>query len=350
MKKDRRFKPQGDRRQVYRSIIALLLLSLITAGCSSVPAILMPASVTATRISDLTWSIMVIAAFVFVIVETLLIFTAIRYRRRQSAGTPKQITGNVPLEIGWTSFPAIVLAVTFALTLGTLLSISNSPAQTISNSQPTQVLNIRVIGHQWWWEFQYPDLGFTTANEMHIPVGGVVNLQLESVDVIHSFWIPQLGPKTDAIPGLQNHLWYKATKAGRYNGQCSEFCGVEHALMKMQVVADPPDQFLSWVANQKAPAPAVTGEAEQGKQAFLASPCVGCHNIQGTDAKGKIGPDLTHFASRAQFAGGSFDTNAENLTNWIINPQALKPGNLMPNLGMTPTVSAQIADYLLSLK
>jgi cytochrome c oxidase subunit II len=311
---------------------------------------LQPASVSAGRVSDLTWSILVIATLVFVVVEALLIYTAFRYRGKPGAGMPRQIAGNTALEIGWTAFPAIILAIVFALTLGTLLSISNSPAQSAPSNEPTQVLNVKVIGHQWWWEFQYPDLHITTANEMHIPVGATVNLELQSADVIHSFWVPELGGKIDTIPGLLNHTWYRATKAGRYNGQCSEFCGVEHALMRMQVVADPPDQFLAWVKDQQAPAAPATGDAAQGEQAFLASPCAACHTINGTKANGTIGPNLTHFASRATFAGGAFENTPANVAAWIMDPQAMKPGNHMPNLGYTPTATDMIVKYLESLK
>ncbi len=340
----------GATRQVIRTISLLIVLSLLLSGCVGTPSMLKPASVSSARISDLTWSILAIAAFVFVVVEALLIFAAFRYRRRAGQGLPKQITGNTPLEIGWTSFPAIVLAIVFALTLGTLLSISNSPAVSTNNNQPTQVLNIRVIGHQWWWEYQYPDLKITTANEMHIPVGATVNLDIESADVIHSFWVPELGHKVDAIPGLTNNIWYRATKPGRYEGQCSEFCGSEHALMHIVVIADPPDQFLAWAADQQKPVPALTGAAAQGEQAFLASPCVGCHTIDGTAAQGKIGPNLTHFGSRTTFAGAAFENNADNVTSWIMDPQAMKPGNIMPNLGMTPTASQMITQFLETLK
>jgi len=350
MRKIRLLTPQGEKRRVVYSVPILIFLSLITAGCTGVPAMLDPSSVSAARVADLTWSILAIATAVFLVVEALLLYTAFRYKRRPGAEMPKQITGNVPLEIAWTSFPAIVLAVVFALTLGTLLSIANSPAPVQSSSQPTEVVNVRVIGHRWWWEFQYPDLDITTANEMHIPVGATVNLQLESVDVIHSFWVPELGTKKDAIPGLVNHIWYRATRPGRYGGACSAFCGQQHSLMRLQVVAESPEEFLDWVENQQAPAVEVTGVAAEGREAFLASPCTGCHAIEGTSAVGKSGPDLTHYGSRARFAGASFENNLENVTAWIMDPQELKPGNLMPDLGMTSGVSAKIAEYLLSLK
>jgi cytochrome c oxidase subunit 2 len=313
---------------------------------------LKPASVSAGRIADLTNAILVIAAIVFVIVEALLLYTAFRYRGRAGMGIPKQIAGNVPLEIGWTSFPAIVLAVVFALTLGTLLSVANSPAQSSPSSQPTQVLNIRVIGHQWFWEFQYPDLKITTDTEMHIPVGAVVNMQVESIDVIHSFWVPELGAKIDAIPGVVNHTWYKATRTGRFNGQCSEFCGIEHALMRMQVVVDSPDQFTAWVKDQQTPVSANSQDPviQKGLDAFTTMPCGACHTIQGTKAQGKVGPDLTHFGSRATFAGGVLENNPENLRKWLENPQAVKPGNLMPDLHIPSGVIDTFIPFLESLK
>jgi cytochrome c oxidase subunit 2 len=349
MNKDRPQAPQGEKRRVYLSAAILIFLSMFAAGCLGTPAILQPSSVNTKRISDLTWAIMAIAAFVFIVVEALLVFTVVRYRRRPGAAIPKQIAGNTLLEIGWTAFPVIVLSVVFALTLGTLIAI-NAPAQVSNSNQATQPVNIKVIGHQWWWEFQYPDLGITTANEMHIPVGVTVNLQLESADVIHSFWVPELGNKKDAIPGLVGLLTYKATKTGRYYGQCAEFCGVEHALMKIQVVVETPDQFQSWVKGQQAPPATVTGVAAQGEQIFLQSACVGCHTIEGTKAQGKVGPNLTHIASRACFAGCSFENNTANLTAWLLNPQEMKPGNHMPDLGLTSATVDKLVQFLQSLK
>jgi cytochrome c oxidase subunit II len=350
MKPNKNLRVRGKLRRGARFVAPGIALSLLVVGCTGTTSMLNPASVNATQVSNLTWTILAIAAFVFVVVEALLLFASFRYRRRAGMGLPRQVTGNVPLEFGWTAFPAVVLAVIFALTLGTLNSLNTPPPYPTGTPNPNQALHITVIGHQWWWEFQYPDLGITTATEMHVPVGATVYLDVETADVIHSFWIPEIGGKIDALPGHVNHIWYHVTKAERLDGQCAEFCGVEHALMRMQVVAEPPDQFAAWVKDQKAPIPAEQGQAALGESSFLAMPCVACHTIDGTSAQGKIGPNLTHFASRATFAGGSFDNTQQNVTSWIIDPQAMKPGNKMPIVGVPPGMASEMAQFLETLK
>jgi cytochrome c oxidase subunit 2 len=338
-------------RQTARVLLAAGMLSLVLAGCIGVPAMLQPASENAASVTNLTWVILGIAAFVFVVVESLIIFAAIRYRRRASTAMPKQIADNRALEIGWTAFPAVVLAVVFGLTLNTLFSITTANTSAQARENPNDELHVQVIGHQWWWEFRYEDLGVTTATELHVPVGTTLYLDVTSSDVIHSFWVPELGSKMDGIPGRMNHTWYKVTKEGRYSGQCSEFCGAEHALMRMQVVVESPAQFAAWVTGQQAKVTQPTdGPTLNGSQLFFSMACVTCHTISGTKATGKIGPDLTHFASRATFAGGAFDNTPENVASWITNPDAMKPETKMPNLGLLPDQAKQIAQFLESLK
>lgn len=347
------FKPsRGVRTNRYWIGILVLILSVLFSGCVAAPAMLRPASDNATQISNLTRSIMIIAAIVFVVVEGLLIYTIIRYRRQADSPLPRQVFGNTALEIGWTAFPAIVLIIVFALTLGTLILIDTPPAEAgAGNPNATKSLKVEVIGHQWWWEFKYPDLGITTANEMHVPADTNIIMQLESNDVIHSFWVPQLGRKLDAIPGRINTNWFRSGNPGRYDGQCAEFCGAEHALMHVQIVVDTQDQFQAWAKGQKAPIPSnLTGEAAVGEQMFLSAQCVACHTIQGTKAQGQVGPDLTHFASRAKFAGGTFDNTPANVSDWIQHPRELKPGTVMPDLGIMPSMGNAIAAFLATLK
>lgn len=340
------------RPRIIQTASLILITSILASGCVGAPAMLRPASDNATQISDLTISILIIAAVVFIIVEGLLIYTAIRYRNRPGSPLPRQVSGNTALEIGWTAFPAIVLAIVFALTLGTLITIDTPPAQAgAPASGPGSTVNVDIIGHQWWWEFKYPDLGITTANEMHVPADANVIMKLQSNDVIHSFWVPQLGRKLDAIPGRINTNWFRSGNPGRYDGQCAEFCGAEHALMHIQIVVDAPEQFQEWVNNQKAPIAAnLTGQAAIGEQMFLTASCTACHTIRGTKAQGQVGPDLTHFASRAKFAGGTFDNTPENVSQWIQHPRELKPGTVMPDLGIMPNMGDTIAAFLETLK
>ena len=347
-------KPNSHIHQAARRGLAAAgaLIVLALSGCTS-SSMLQPASENAQSVANLTWAMLGLAALVFVVVETMLVVTIIRWRRKRNAGLPAQVTGNTALEIGWTAFPAIILAIIFVLTLGTLRFLTTPPEPPAGAAgDPTQVLNVTVIGHEWWWEFKYDDLGFTTANELHVPVGATVNLNIESGDVIHSFWVPEMGGKQDAVPGHINFTWWKVTKAGQFHGQCAEYCGTEHALMRILVVSEPADQFTAWVNDQKA-APVLTdlsAQAQQGQQVFMSHACIACHTIQGTKAVGVVGPNLTHFASRSVFAGASFDNTPANVASWVQNPQAMKPGNHMPVLGLTNDQAAQVAAFLESLK
>jgi cytochrome c oxidase subunit 2 len=212
-------------------------------------------------------------------------------------------------------------------------------------------LTIDVIGHQWWWEVRYPGTSAVTANEIHIPVATRVNVVTTSADVIHSFWVPRLARKIDMIPGRQNRVLLYASQAGIYRGQCAEFCGFQHAHMSLYVVAQPPATFQTWLAQQAAPAvKAASGPAAQGERAFMTSQCASCHQIRGTAARATVGPDLTHLASRATLAAGEIPNDPGHLAAWIANPQAIKPGDRMPDLGLPgPEISA-IVTYLDSLR
>jgi len=331
----------------YLKVFSILVYVALLAGCAGGPAVLSPASPGAGQIHKLTSLVFWIALAVFLVVEGLLIYAAVRFSRRTEDSMPKQTRGNRRLEIGWTLAPAIVLVVVFAVSLRTLRLVAYQPSATTAAGN---VIHVRVVGHQWWWEFDYPDLNIVTADDMHVPAGAVVDLQVESADVIHSYWVPQLGGKIDAIPGHTNQTWFQATQAGTFQGQCAEFCGVEHAKMRLEVIVEPADQFQAWVAQEQAPIPTLTGVAAQGQQAFLGGACVGCHTINGTQAQGKVGPNLTHFASRKMFAGATLDNTPENLARWLANPQAVKPGNKMPDLNLTDTQISELVAFLESLK
>ncbi|MGH7699749.1 MAG: cytochrome c oxidase subunit II, partial [Gemmatimonadales bacterium] len=207
------------------------------------------------------------------------------------------------------------------------------------------------VGHQWWWEFRYPDLGITTANELHVPLGRAVALEMTSADVVHSFWAPGLGGKRDVIPGRTTRLAFTADSVGTSLGQCAEFCGVSHANMRLRVMVEPESVFAAWVAAQQGLAlpPAAGSLEERGRQAFSRSACIACHTVRGVSA-GVLGPDLTHVASRTTIASGVFDNTPENLAKWIEDAPSLKPGALMPPMVLAREDRDAIVAYLRSLR
>ena len=278
----------------------------------------------------------VIAFVIFVGVEAALVYAIWRYRASRLAGTPATFERNPRLEIAWTAAPALILAVVFVLTLGAMAEINGAGVA------PT--MRIAATGHQGWWEFSYG--GTKTANELHIPVGTPIDLDLTSVDVIHSFWVPELGPKMDMLPGTTNHLRLLARRTGAYDGQCAEFCGVEHAWMRIRVVAESKDDFDRWLAAQGLPATA----SGPGAAVFQANTCVNCHAIRGTGAHGTAGPDLTHLAGRATIGAGVLPSDAGSIRAWLADPQRYKPGAFMPRVPLSDADLDALASYLVSLK
>lgn len=212
-------------------------------------------------------------------------------------------------------------------------------------------MTVQVSGHQWWWEVRYPQQGFATANEIHIPVGQPIRLELTSADVVHNFWVPELHGKIDMTPGKVNTLWLQADQAGVYRGKCAEYCGTQHAKMELIVVADPPEQFGAWLARQQQPAPEPAELlAQQGQQVFLRSSCVYCHAVRGTSANSTFGPDLTHLASRRTLGAGALENITGNLAGWITNPHSIKPGNKMPAVVLAPEDLNALLAYLATLE
>jgi cytochrome c oxidase subunit 2 len=283
-----------------------------------------------------------IAVAVFVIVEGLLLFAAVRYRHREGReDAPKQIHGNFKLETTLTALPLVILAVIAVPTVGTIFSLAD---------RPPNALTVDVIGHQWWWEYKYPG-GVTTATELVIPVGRPVYLRMTSVDVIHSFWIPKLNGKRDVIPGRLQTSKVQADQPGTYLGQCTEFCGASHANMRNRAIAMTPAGFDRWLAEQQAtPAtPAASSAAGAGLTLFNSKGCAGCHTIDGV-SKGKIGPNLSHFWSRTTFAGGIFKTDEPDVAAWLRDPPGEKPGSIMPNLHLKEDEIANLVAYLKTLK
>lgn len=333
-------------------LFAILIISLTffaLTGCASyLPQdILAPQSPAAQTTADLFMLLFWISVAIFVLVEGLLVYFVIRYQRRAKDEHPEQYHGNTRLEVTWTVIPALILAVVFALTIQTMGQVGPTVA-------PAEGLKVEVFGKQWWWGMSYEGGKVVTANEMHIPAGQVANVTLTSDNVIHSFWVPQLMGKTDNMPGHENITWLYTNQTGVFSAQCAEFCGAQHAHMRFRVIVQTPEEFKLWMEQQAAPAvePAAGSIEAKGKELFLdpKNLCIGCHTIQGTNAQGITGPNLTHFATRGCFAGCEFETTHENIVAWLASPQTRKPGTLMKINPLTDEQITALTAYLESLK
>ncbi|MDO8532517.1 MAG: cytochrome c oxidase subunit II [Dehalococcoidia bacterium] len=326
--------------------VSMFLLALALAGCAPTPqTTLLPKSDYAARIQGLFELILVIAAIVFVVVEGFLIYTAIRFRKRKGQDLPAQSHGSQKLEIAWTFAPVVVLAIITVPTISTIFA-TQQPA-------PADALEVKVMAHQWWWEFSYPSLGIVTGNEMHIPVGKTTSLVMKSNDVIHSFWVPQLAGKRDVFPNRETRITFIPDEPGTYLGQCAEFCGLSHANMRFRVVVHTPEDFQAWVKAQKTPSIAPTTElAKKGQQLFFATPpgCTACHTIDGTQAKGLVGPNLTRIGARGTTAAGTLENTPDNMARWLTDPEAVKPGSKMPNLHLSESDISALVAFLESMK
>jgi cytochrome c oxidase subunit II len=328
------------------SLAALAVSMAAPAGCAgNDQSTLHPAGTDAQDIGTLWWIMFVVATVVFAIVIVLVAVVVLRRRGvRDEPNLGPQIRATWLPIVGGIIVPAVVLAGLFALTLGTLSSTTPAAAK-------AGVLTVQVTGRQWFWDVTYPSAHVRTANEVHIPVGVPVRVEVSSGDVIHSFWVPELDRKIDMIPGRTNSVTLEAVHRGTFRGQCAEFCGLQHSNMSFVVVAEPRDAFDAWLAAQSQPArPPPTAALEQGQQVFLGSGCVYCHTIAGTNASGKIGPDLTHLASRGFVGAGVLPNSPGELAGWILDPQHKKPGNRMPATDLTGPELQDLLDYLESLR
>jgi len=328
---------------------ALLALS---SACTSAPMNYMVShGPAAASERSLGWWLLIVSAVVVVVVIVLVVAGAF-YRPRDRAGESLERTaahGGLPwIYIGGLIIPAAILIVSFGLTLGTLHATTRPPTDPAAT--------IQIIGRRWWWEVRYvdqrdPTKTIVTANEIHVPVGKPVQLEISSDDVIHSFWIPQLAGKTDAIPGVTNVAWLQADSVGIYRGQCTEYCGLQHANMAAVVIAESPVAFAAWEQAQQKPAAVPTDpEAAAGLAVFQKSACATCHAIRGSDALGRVGPDLTHLATRLTIAAGTLENTRGNLAGWIGNSQSIKPGNDMPVMNLPPDDLQALLAYLETLK
>ena len=338
----------------------LVLLSLLTVVCSAsalssapdpsqVPSIFKPASTPANSIYHLSLFVLAICCAIFLVVFGLLLYAVVKFRARASddGREPPQIYGSNQVELAWTVIPILIVVVLFLATARVIHAVEDA-------TFPADAIEVTAIGHQFWWEFQYPGYGFITANELHVPVSNTwhprpTHIKLLSADTDHSFWVPQLAGKTDLIPNHPNEMWVDPHDVGTYVGQCAQYCGTQHAKMLLTVMVQSPEDFQSWVQQQRGPA-VMSDQVANGRRVFEANACVNCHTIAGTVANGKFGPDLTHLMSRTTIAAGAAPNTEENLKLWVKEPDAIKPGCLMPAMQLEPRDVDALVAYLVNLR
>jgi len=289
-----------------------------------------------------------ICALIFIIVAFLLLYSAVKFRHRpdDDGREPPQIYGSNPLELGWTVIPLLIVLVFFLANARVIHDVQDA-------RRPPGAIEVTAVGHQFWWEYRYPQYGVVAANELHVPVSNPPDstptfLTLLSADTDHSFWVPRLNGKTDLIPNKVNHTWIDPQNTGLYLGQCAQYCGTQHAKMLLRVYVESRQQFDQWIQAQSRPAVADPTVAE-GRSVFETTACINCHAVAGTIANGRFGPDLTHLMSRDTLASGAVANTPENLRLWIKNPDAIKPGCLMPAMTLTDQELDKVMAYMLTL-
>lgn len=298
-------------------------------------------------IVHLTITVLVIMAAILLLVTVLVVVASVRYRERPGAPLPRQNFGSQKLELTWTVLPLLLLIAIFVMTVITMADSDPSTTNAAGGDPPPDII---AIAHQFWWEIQYPKAGFITANEFHLPVGQSMLMRLEAADVIHDFWVPELSRKMDMIPGSPNEMWLRADEAGIFLGTCAEFCGNEHAWMRIRVIAQSSTDFQNWENQQAQPPPPSTDtEAKRGEELFSDMSCANCHAVSNLSGA-RIGPDLTHLASRETLAAGRLQNTPENLRAWLQNPDKYKPGSYMPNANLNPDELTAMVAYLETLK
>jgi cytochrome c oxidase subunit 2 len=334
----------------FRFVVFWCLTVVAAAGqeVQSVADIFQPKATPAESVYHLSLLVLAVCAAIFVVVAGVLTYTLVRFRRRGGdRREPAQVYGSNQIEIAWTVIPILIV---FVLTMATARIVSAIQ----DKAAPPDALKITVVGHQWWWEVRYPALSIVTANELHVPVSTTANpaiafLKLESADVAHSFWMPQLAGKTDLIPNHPNSMWIDPKQEGTFLGNCAEYCGTQHANMRLRVIVQSQAGFAKWVAGQQQNAIA-DARIDTARIQFLSLSCVNCHAVSGTAAAGTFGPDLSHLMSRDTLAAGVIPNRVENLRAWIEDPDVIKPGSLMPNMQLTPQQLDAVVAYLSSLK
>jgi cytochrome c oxidase subunit 2 len=323
-------------------------------GANITQSALDPAAAEAAQIAHLWWIFFWVTLSIFVLVAIALLVAIVRHGRRRASepeiiGEPDAQVQRRTGAIVWT-LVGLTVAILFALLISDFFT-----GNAIYAAPDPNALAIKITGHQWWWEIEYEDPQpseiMTTANEIHVPVGKAVKFELQSVDVIHSFWVPNMHGKKDLVPGHPTTTWFTATRAGEFRGQCAEYCGEQHAHMRLAFVSESPAQFDQWLTEQKQTAPEpVTDSQRRGRDIFVSRQCVMCHTIQGTMARATLGPDLTHVASRKTLAAGELPNTRGYLAGWILNAQVLKPGTQMPPTQLSANDLNALLDYLETLK
>jgi cytochrome c oxidase subunit 2 len=329
---------------------ALAVLLALASSClaqsatfSSPTSIFAPASTPAKSIFGLSLFVLVITGIIFVVVGSLLAYAVVKFRKRKDddGREPAQVYGSNQVEIAWTVIPILIVVVLF---MATARVIAN-----VQKAAPGNAVHVTVIGHQFWWEYRYPGFKVVTANELHVPVGAPTEIKLLSADTDHSFWVPRLAGKTDLIPNHPNVMWIDPQESGLFLGQCAQYCGTQHAKMLLRVYVEPRTVFDHWIQQQSQPAQS-SDAASEGQRIFEATACVNCHAVAGTPARGRFGPDLTHLMSRDTIAAGIAENNHENLRLWIQDPSRLKPGSLMPAMGLDEHDLNAVTAYLETLR
>jgi cytochrome c oxidase subunit II len=315
----------------------------------SIQNIFQPVGAPAELINQTAVLVLLICLGIFVIVGGLLLYAVVRYRRRtddDDTTEPPQVYGSAAIEIAWTVPPILIVIVLALATARTIGEIQNAKF----TGDP---LDLRIVGHRFWWEIRYPKYNIVTANEIHVPVSYLsaprpVDMTLASADVVHGFWVPELNGKQWLVPDRENKWWIQPTSLGTYLGNCTVLCGPQHANMLIRVVVEAPEDFDKWVTRQQRPATSDPSTVE-GQKAFGANSCGSCHTIEGTSSKGIFGPNLTHFMSRRTLGSGVAPNDDANLKSWLKDPQVLKPGCLMPDMKLNPQQVDEIMAYLKTL-
>jgi cytochrome c oxidase subunit 2 len=306
-----------------------------------------PEATPAMSIFNLSMFVLAITGIIFVVVAALIVYSIVKFRGRPADAEPPQVYGSTQIELAWTIIPILIVVVLFLATARVIHAVQDAP-------RPATALDVTVIGHQFWWEYRYPALGIVTANELHIPVNNPSHprptfMTLLSADTDHSFWIPRLSGKTDLIPNHVNEMWMDPGRAGLFLGQCAQYCGTQHAKMLLRVSVDSAEDFDAWVQAQRQPA-AQDEKTIAGRRIFETTACINCHAIRGTVADGRFGPDLTHLMSRVTIAAGAAENTDENLRLWVQNPDAIKPGSLMPAMKLSAADLDALVGYMETLR
>jgi len=329
-------------RAVHLAGSAAIVIALTACGKS--PSMLSPHSPEARSIASTWWLMFALAVAVYIVVAAL-IGVAILRRGPKVEEERRRRFENRFIAIGGLVIPIAILGITAVATV----VVANELAPSSAAAEPQ--VQITVKGEQWWWRIDYPQERIVTANEIHVPIGQRVDITLVSDNVIHSLWVPELNGKADLIPGQVNHLRFTATKTGRFDGRCAEFCGIQHARMEFVVFVDSAQDYQKWVATNRAATAEATGAAAQrGQQLLVSSSCAGCHAVAGTAAQGQLGPDLTHLASRKTLGAGTVDNTPDRLAQWLDHTQSLKKGAHMPEVDLTAQQIQDLVDYLKTLK